>query len=138
MNTPTKEVLPAPRQEIAPAEIVGPSSVLQMIERAASESRDYAARLSAPKPADPVVRYGHQVGWLERDIKTLCQEVAYYQAKCSELQAASRAQGERIAQLQFDAAKGDDEFEQQADELSQRIAAFNRSTGAAEALRGGL
>jgi hypothetical protein len=58
-----------------------------LIARASSESRDYAARVSAPKPADPLVRYDHQVGWLERDIKTLCQEVAYYQAECGKLRA---------------------------------------------------
>lgn len=57
-----------------------------LIERAASESRDYAAMCSRPKPADPAVQYGYQVGLLEGEIKTLCQELAYYQNKCGELQ----------------------------------------------------
>jgi hypothetical protein len=58
-----------------------------MIEEAARDAREYAARIAAPKQADPVVRWAQQVSWMERDIKKLCQEVAYYQAECGRLRA---------------------------------------------------
>lgn len=75
---------------------------------------------------------GYEIGWLHGEIRKLCAEV-------EALRAASRTQGARIEKLQFDAAKGDDDFDAKADELQRRITAFhNRSTGAASALRGEL
>lgn len=113
----------------------------RLIEGAEAGSLAHAKHLNAGED----VATDYQVSLLEQIVRGLCAEldrskgsIANLTDEVTRLQAASRAQGERIAQLQFDAAKGDDEFDQRADELSQRIAAFNRSTGAAEALRGGL
>lgn len=96
------------------------------------DAHAYIGRISKTPSSQAAVeaRLGTEIGILHSEIRQLCLEI-------EELRAASRAQGERIEQLQFDAAKGDDEFEQQSADLQRRITAFhNRSTGAADALRG--
>lgn len=129
-------------------------------ERLISEAEHGSLAWAARNGHDELSGAIHQIDLLENIIRSLCAigdnqaaavkhmgaEVARMSTVVTEqaqslmrLRAASRAQGERIEQLQFDAAKGDDDFDAKADELQRRITAFhNRSTGAAEALRGGL
>jgi len=91
------------------------------------------------------VAMAYQITLLEQIVRGLVDKLDTARASAANLtnelarlRAASRAQGERIQQLTFDAAKGDDDFDALSDDLQRRIAAFNRSTGAAAALRGEL
>jgi len=92
---------------------------------------------------DESVAMAYQITLLEQIVRGLVDKLDTARASAANLtnelarlRAASRAQGERIEQLTFDAAKGDDDFDALSDDLQRRIAAFNRSTGAAAALRG--
>lgn len=136
------------------------STTNERAERLISEAEHGSMAWAARNGRDELEGAIHQIDLLENIVRSLCAiddnkaaavknmgaEVARLSAVVTEqaqslirLRAASRAQGERIERLQFDAAKGDDDFDAKADELQRRITAFhNKSTGAASALRGEL
>lgn len=75
-----------------------------IFNKAKREACEYINRISHAPMSQVAIeaRQGFEIGVLHSEIRQLCYKI-------EELKAASWAQGERIEQLQFEAAKGDDD-----------------------------